>query len=177
MREFEKYLKQSEFTDYEDFRKNFEIKVPENFNFAYDVLDALAEKSPDKPALLWVSEDMQRERTVTFAEMSALSKRAANMFSSLGIKKGDRVMLILKRHIEFWICTMAFCRIGAAVIPATHQLQEKDIVYRVNMAGKGWEQACRENEELRKGLNIVDGKVVYKPVAEAWGLPYTELSL
>ena len=135
MREFEKYLKQSEFTDYEDFRKNFEIKVPENFNFSYDVLDALAEKSPDKPALLWVSEDMQRERTVTFAEMSALSKRAANMFSSLGIKKGDRVMLILKRHIEFWICTMAFCRIGAAVIPATHQLQEKDIVYRVNMAG------------------------------------------
>ena len=86
MREFEKYLKQSEFTDYEDFRKNFEIKVPENFNFAYDVLDALAEKSPDKPALLWVSEDMQRERTVTFSEMSALSKRAANMFSSLGIK-------------------------------------------------------------------------------------------
>ena len=134
MRQFEKYLACSDFKNYEDFAKRFEVKVPENFNFAYDVVDELGREKPDKPALFWVSEDAKTTREISFGEMSRLSQQAANMFAAQGIRKGDTVMLILKRHVEFWICIMALCRIGAVAIPATHQLQKKDLIYRFNAA-------------------------------------------
>lgn len=121
------------FTSYEDFAENFEIKVPDNFNFAYDILDRLGREKPDKRALLWTNPRGEK-REFTFGEMSRLSDQAAGMFADLGIRKGDKVMLILKRHYEFWIALMGLHKIGAVAIPATHLLTKKDIVYRNNAA-------------------------------------------
>lgn len=121
------------FQDYEDFAENFRIKVPENFNFAYDVVDRLGREKPDKRALLWTN-PRGEERTFTFSEMSRLSDQAAAMLYANGIRKGDKVMLILKRHYEFWIAILALHKIGAVGIPATHLLTKKDIVYRNNAA-------------------------------------------
>jgi acetyl-CoA synthetase len=132
MRIFEKYTR-SDYASYHDFKQNFHITVPERFNFAYDVLDALAEQQPDKTALLWVNENGPRKE-FSFADIKRLSDKAANYFLSLGIKKGDKVMLILKRHYEFWYTIMALHKIGAVTIPATHLLTKKDVEYRVNAA-------------------------------------------
>lgn len=132
MRIFEKYVK-ADYTSYEDFKENFKINVPERFNFAYDVLDELAVQKPDKKALVWVNEKGPREN-FTFADLKRWSDKAANYFLSLGVKKGDKVMLILKRHYEFWYTIMALHKIGAVTIPATHLLTKKDIEYRVNAA-------------------------------------------
>ena len=131
---YQRFLRKPEFGSYEDFLHNFRINVPENFNFAYDVLDVIAEEEPDKRALQWAHMD-GRERAFTFAEISCLSKQAANLFVRLGIQKGDKVMLVLRRHYTFWIAIMALCRIGAVAVPATHLLTKKDIVYRANCAG------------------------------------------
>ena len=111
----------------------FDIRVPERFNFGYDVVDALAKKDPERRAMLWTN-DKGEEHTFTFGEMSELSNRAANVFLNLGIKKGDAVMLILKRHHEFWPIIIALHKIGAITIPATHLLTAKDIRYRVQAA-------------------------------------------
>ena len=105
MRLFEKYV-QNDFKDYEDFRTRFHIHVPENFNFAYDVVDELAATKPDKPALFWINERGD-EKKITFGEMKEYSDRAAAMLTAFGIKKGDPVMIILKRHWEFWVVIMA----------------------------------------------------------------------
>ena len=131
---YQRFLRKPEFGSYEDFLHNFRINVPENFNFAYDVLDVIAEEEPDKRALQWAHMD-GRERAFTFAEISRLSKQAANLFVRLGIQKGDKVMLVLRRHYTFWIAIMALCRIGAVAVPATHLLTKKDILYRANCAG------------------------------------------
>ena len=114
--------------------KKFSFHYGPDFNFAYDVVDALAEKIPDKRAMLWVSNDLE-ERTYTYADMAKYSSMTANYFKSLGIRKGDRVMLILKRHYQFWFSILALHKIGAIVIPATNQLVKKDLVYRFNAAG------------------------------------------
>ena len=106
----------------------------DTFNFAFDIVDEIAKKQPDKLALLHISRDKE-ERRFTFKDISRESNRAANYFSSLGIKKGDRVMLVLKRHYQFWICMMGLCKLGAIAIPATNQLKEKDFEYRFNKAG------------------------------------------
>jgi len=129
---YEKYSTTG-FKSYEEFKEKFKVTIPENFNFAYDVVDAMAEEKPDKKALLWVN-DHGDERTFTFAQMRDLSNQAANMFVAEGIKKGDKVMVILKRHYEFWITIIALHKIGAITIPATHLLMKKDIVYRNNVA-------------------------------------------
>ena len=97
----EKYLKQTKFSDFEDYKKNFELVVPEDFNFAYDIVDELARTKPEKRAMLYVDKD-KNERSFTFRELKIFSDKTANYFSSLGIKKGDRVMLVLKRHYQFW---------------------------------------------------------------------------
>ena len=132
MRIFEKYT-QADFSSYEDFNKNFKINVPERFNFAYDVLDELAATKPDKTALYWTREDGD-VHIYSFADLKRLSDKAANYLSSLGIGKGDRVMIILKRDYQFWYTIMALHKLGAVTIPATHLLTEKDITYRVNAA-------------------------------------------
>ena len=129
----ERFLSQTSFTTQEDFIKNFKINVPENFNFGYDVVDARAAEQPDKPALLWTN-DKGEHRQFTFADMKRYTDMTASYFQSLGIGHGDMVMLILKRRFEFWYSTIALHKLGAVVIPATHLLTKKDIVYRCNAA-------------------------------------------
>ncbi|MBQ8592665.1 MAG: AMP-binding protein [Bacteroidaceae bacterium] len=130
----ERFLAQTKFSSQEDYIKNLHIRVPENFNFAYDVLDVYAAEQPEKKALLWTN-DHDEMIQFTFADLKRESDRTAAFFQSQGIGKGDPVMLILKRRYEFWFSIMALHKIGAVVIPATHLLTKKDIVYRCNAAG------------------------------------------
>ena len=113
--------------------KKISFKGEEKFNFAFDVVDALAEQQPEKLAMLHVAEDMT-ERRFTFQDVKKESARAANYFKSLGIKRGDRVMLVLKRHYQYWFAMMGLHKLGAVAIPATNQLLEKDFTYRFTAA-------------------------------------------
>ena len=107
---------------------------PDNFNFGYDCVDELAKKSPDKLAMLWV-DARGVEKRFSFSDMSKLSNQAANYFIKKGIKKGDKVLVVLRRHYQFWIAITALHKIGAVLIPGTDQLMAKDFVYRFNQAG------------------------------------------
>ena len=129
----ERFLAKTNFASQEDFIKNLKINVPENFNFGYDVVDAWAAEQPDKNALLWTN-DRGESRQFSFADMKRYTDMTASYFQSLGIGRGDMVMLILKRRYEFWYSTIALHKLGATVIPATHLLTKKDIVYRCNAA-------------------------------------------
>lgn len=129
----EKFLTQTEFSSMADFRENYRVKVPECFNFAYDVVDEWARVAPEKPALLW-TDDSGYSRQYTFRDIKLESDRTASFFRSLGIGRGDKVMLILKRRREFWFAILALHKLGAVAIPATHLLTSKDIVYRCNAA-------------------------------------------
>lgn len=125
----ERFLTQTKFTSEDDYAKHLHFIVPENFNFAYDVMDAWAEEKPDKVALLWTSERGE-EVSTTYREFKEQTDRTAAYFMQLGIKHGDKVMLILKRHYQWWLSMMALCKVGAIAIPATHMLTVHDIVYR-----------------------------------------------
>jgi len=129
----EKYLSQQIFKNQEDFKANFKINVPENFNFGYDVVDEWAKTYPDKRALCWVN-DKGEHFDFTFKDIKEKSDAAASYFQSLGIRKGDMVMLILKRRYWYWFAIIGLHKIGAIAIPATHLLTKKDIVYRCNAA-------------------------------------------
>jgi len=129
----EKFLPRTEFSSYEDFIDNFKITIPEDFNFGFDVVDEWARREPKKLALMWC-DDHGGEQKFTFNDLSKLSNRAANYFKSLGIKKGDVVMCVLRQRYEYWITAIALCKIGAVLIPATMQLTSKDIIYRANAA-------------------------------------------
>ena len=110
-----------------------DFRNEDRFNFAFDVVDAIAKRSPDKLAMIHVSRD-KTERRFTFNDMKRASAQCANYFKSLGIKKGDRVMLVLKRHYQFWFSILALHKLGAIVIPATNQLLAHDFEYRFNAA-------------------------------------------
>jgi acetyl-CoA synthetase len=127
------YLPRTQFESFEDFVENFSISVPECFNFAYDVADELARYEPDRVALIWC-DDKGNEAVFTFGQLKEYSDKAASFFQSVGIGKGDSVMLILKRRYEFWFCLLGLHKLGAICIPATHLLTSKDIVYRNNAA-------------------------------------------
>lgn len=129
----DRFLSQTTFTSQDDFKENLKVNVPENFNFGYDVVDAWAAEAPNKRALLWTN-DKDECREFTFAEMKKYTDMTASYFQSLGIGHGDMVMLVLKRRYEFWFSIIALHKIGAVVIPATHLLTKKDIVYRCNAA-------------------------------------------
>ena len=111
-----------------------EFKNYDKFNFAFDVMDKIAEKDPDKMAMLHISKD-KTERRFTFKDIKKESNRSANYFKSLGIKKGDRVLLVLKRHYQYWFAMLGLNKLGAIAIPATNQLQPHDFEYRFNAAG------------------------------------------
>ena len=113
---------------------SIKFKNTENFNFAFDLVDALAKREPDKLAMLHISKD-KVERRFTFKDMKKASNQCANYFKTLGIKKGDRVMLVLKRHYQFWFAMLGLNKLGAIAIPATNQLQEHDFEYRFKSAG------------------------------------------
>ena len=129
----ERFLSQTSFTSVEAFKEHLHFNIKENFNFAYDVVDAWAEEQPDKLALLWTN-DEGAEIRLSFGDIKKRSDQAASYLQSLGIGHGDMVMLILKRRLEWWITMLALCKIGAVAIPATHMLTKKDIIYRNNRA-------------------------------------------
>lgn len=129
----DRFLPRIEFDSYEDFKANYRVNVPENFNFGFDIVDAWAECEPDKRALVWC-DDHGHEKTFTFTDIKELSNRTANFLQAKGVKKGDVVMLILRRRWEYWICATALHKLGAVLIPGTLQLTKKDIVYRGNSA-------------------------------------------
>ena len=129
----DRFLPRIEFDSYEDFKANYKVNVPENFNFGFDIVDAWADSEPEKKALVWC-DDHDHERIFTFTDIKKLSNRAANFFRSIGIRKGTVVMLILRRRWEYWICATALHKLGAILIPGSLQLTKKDIVYRGNSA-------------------------------------------
>ena len=132
---YEKYVGASrdEFLSLKDAQKNFNLVYPDNFNFAYDVVDELGRTKPDKLAMLWVSKDGEEKR-FTFKDMMIYSNKAASYFNYMGIKKGDTVLLVLKRSYFFWFCMMGLHKIGAVAVQATNMLKAKDYVYRCNAA-------------------------------------------
>ncbi len=130
----EQFVNRSEFSSYEDFRDHLEIRVPEKFNFAYDVVDALARDEPDRRAMVWCNDEGE-EKTVSFADLKEGSDRTAQVFHTHGIRKGDPVMLILKGRLEFWHALLGLHKLGAIGVPATHMLTEHDLAYRFERAG------------------------------------------
>lgn len=129
----ERFTNRTDFESYADFAANFRLTIPRDFNFAYDVVDAWAAEEPSREALLWTNPDGE-ERRFTFADMKELSDQTASFFQNLGVGKGTRVMLMLKRHWQFWPAMMALHKLGAVAIPATHLLTAEDIEYRCRMA-------------------------------------------
>ena len=168
-----KLLSRTSFDSYADFKKNYELRVPARFNFARDVVDAWAEADPRKRALVWLNDRGER-REFTFAEISELSKKAANYLSSLGLKKGDRVLTLLKRNWQYWVTAVACHRMGVVIIPASVQLATKDIVYRVNFAGiraiiatdDEWSQG--QVEEAAKQCTGLDYLLLARGGKEGW---------
>ena len=128
----EKFVKTEE--DEDGVLKSISCPNQETFNFGFDIVDGIAEKYPDKLAMLHVDKH-KVERRFTFKDIKRASAQVANYFTSLGIKKGDRVMLVLKRHYQFWFCMVALHKLGAIAIPATNQLKDHDFEYRFNAAG------------------------------------------
>ena len=129
----EKYLPRIDFDSYEDFKANYKVNVPEDFNFGFDIVDGWAKEKPENRALVWCDDDGE-EKTFTFAEMSKLSNQAANYFKSLGLHKGSVVMMILRRRYEYWICATALIKMGVIIIPGTLPLTTHDLVYRAKAA-------------------------------------------
>ena len=119
---------------YEEMQQRLKLRIPENFNFAFDIVDEYARLCPEKRALVWCN-DKGEEKQFSFGEISLLSKKLADSLYKMGIRKGDFVMLIMKRRAEYWITYPALHRLGAVAIPATHMLTKKDVVYRNNAAG------------------------------------------
>ena len=153
--------------------KRIDFKNEESFNFAFDVVDALGRRKPDKLAMLHVSED-GTERRFTFRDMKKESARAANYFKSLGIKRGDRVMLILKRHYQFWFAILGLHKLGAIAIPAPNQLLEKDLKYRFE-AGKIKAILCTADGEVADSVDkaaaecpALEYKIIVGKEREGW---------
>ena len=129
----DRFLPRKEFDSYEDFKENYMVNTPEDFNFGFDIVDGWAKEQKDYRALVWCN-DHGEEYTFTYEQMSKLSNKAANFFQSKGLKKGSVVMLILRRRWEYWVCATALIKLGVIFIPGTLQLTKKDIAYRANAA-------------------------------------------
>jgi acetyl-CoA synthetase len=164
-----RYLDRTQFDSYEDFRDHLKINVPENFNFAYDVVDVIAREEPGKRAIL-LCNDAGEEITLSFSDLAKLTNQTANYFQGLGIRKGDPVMLVMQRNQAFWYCLLALHKLGAVAIPATHMLTTRDLVYRIRRAdikmvvsvnAEGLldyiDEAQKECPELLKSKVLIDG--------------------
>jgi acetyl-CoA synthetase len=169
----DRYLERTSFTSYEDFAQNLRILVPGNFNFAYDVIDEYARLEPERLALVWC-DDHGGDMRFTFTEMKRLSDKAANLLVRLGVKKGDRVMLMLRRRHEFYTVAFALAKIGAVYIPSTNQLTEKDLEYRNNAASVkmiiayGQEDIIRHVEAAGPASPTVETLVLVGGSREGW---------
>lgn len=123
----------------------FELNLKENFNFSYDVIDEIAAAEPDRLAIHWVNENGE-EHKFTFKELSEKSSQVANMMLAYGVKKGDMVMAVLKRHYEFWFLAYGLIKLGAILVPATCQLKKKDYIYRFDAAEISYIVATAEDD-------------------------------
>lgn len=126
------------------------LNYPDNFNFGYDVVDVIAWETPDKRALVWCNTE-EEEHIFTFSDIRKYSNQMANVFQDAGIVRGDRVMLVLKRHYEYWFAAVALHKLGAVMIPATHMLTESDFVYRLK-ASKAKAIVCTVQDEVPKKI-------------------------
>jgi acetyl-CoA synthetase len=122
-----------------------DFDIPDNYNFGYDVIDEIGRNEPDRRAMVWVNEEGE-EHIFTYGDLMRESNRAANMLIAHGVKKGDMVMSVLKRHYQFWFLLIALCKIGAVIIPATNQLMKKDYTYRFDAAGVDYIVATGDGE-------------------------------
>ena len=147
-----------------------DFDVDENYNFGFDIIDEIAKKTPNKPAMIWLSNDKKKEIIFTYNDIMRYSNMTANYFKSLGIKKGDAVLLVLKRHYQFWFSMIALHKIGAIAVPATNQLMKSDFVYRINTASikmvvitsdgdvyKQCDEAIRETDFVK--IKVITGEV------------------
>ncbi len=125
--------------------KSFELTLEDNYNFGYDVIDVIGKEDPDRLALLWCNPSGEEKR-FTYSDLMKKSNQTANMLLAHGVKKGDMVMCVLKRHYQFWFTTLALCKIGAVLIPATNQLTKKDYVYRFNSGTVSYLVATSEGD-------------------------------
>ena len=128
-----KFLKKNKFDNYEDYKTNGVPQIPDNFNFSYDVIDVLAKEDPTKVALIWTN-DNNEKKSFTFKDLSEMSNAVANFLTSKGLKKGDTVLLFLRRRWEYWILMLAMHKLGVIPIPSTNQLKAEDIEYRIQQA-------------------------------------------
>ena len=143
-----------EITDENGKITDIDISFNDDFNFGYDVVDAIADKEPDKKALFWCNAN-DKERVFTFRDIKNESNRAANALKDAGIKRGDRVIVALKRHYEYWFCAIALHKIGAMLIPVTHMLTTEDFIYRIRSA-KVSAIICTPMDEVpKKALDAV----------------------
>lgn len=141
---YQKYC--NEITDEFGNLKKLTLNYPDNFNFGYDVVDLIAEQTPDKRAIVWCNTEKE-EHIFTFADVKRYSNKMANVFKNAGIGRGDRVMLVLKRHFEYWFAAVALHKLGAVMIPATHMLTVSDFVYRIK-ASKIKAVVCTTQNEV-----------------------------
>jgi|GEM_PF-26231 Acyl-coenzyme A synthetases/AMP-(fatty) acid ligases len=111
------------------------FNIPDDYNFAFDVVDRLANEKPNKRAMVWINPETGEEHTFSFADAAEYSNKAANYFLSKGVKKGDKILLVLRRHYQFWWALLGLHKIGAIAVPATDQLMAKDFIYRFNASG------------------------------------------
>lgn len=142
--------------------KSLTLDYPKNFNFGYDVVDAIADESPDKKAIVWCNTENE-EHIFTFSDIKKYSNKMANVFKNAGITKGDRVMLVLKRHYEYWFASVALHKIGAVMIPATHMLTVSDFIYRLK-SSKAKAVVCTSQDEVPEKIMeaIRDTKLAVK---------------
>lgn len=163
----------NETLDEDGYLKDISFNVPENFNFAYDCVDAIAEKSPDKLAMLWISGDGEEKR-FTFDDMKKYSNKAANYFRRMGIGKGDKVMVVLRRHHQFWYVITALHKLGAIAVPATDQLMQKDFEYRFDRAEikaivcTGYGDAAVKAEAAIENSSTVKIKIMAHGKRDGW---------
>ncbi len=152
---------------------SIKFKNTEKFNFAFDLVDALAEREPEKLAMLHIAKD-KTERRFTFKDIKKESARCANYFKSLGIKKGDKVMLVLKRHYQFWFAMLGLNKLGAVAILATNQLQEHDFEYRFQASGAkaivctADGDTAHQAEIAMKTCPNVEHKIIVNGTREGW---------
>jgi acetyl-CoA synthetase len=155
----------TDFESYEDFLARYRVALPATFNFGFDVVDALAARDPAGRALCWCN-DAGEEADFTMAEIARQSARAANWFRSLGVRRGDAVMLILKRRYDYWFAVVGLHKLGAVAIPATHMLTKKDLSYRIRAAHVTMIVAVTE-----AGIaDAIDQAVAETPVARLAGV-------
>ncbi len=171
MKDFYKNFCETTFDD-KGVLSSYKPIIPDNFNFAYDVVDVYAARTPDKLALIWC-DDSGREKRITYRELSEQSSRCANMLRSYGIKKGDFVLLVLKRNYQFWYAVLALHKLGAIGVPVTNQLTKKDYVYRFKQADvtaviSTSDESTAHIEEACKEYDGISVKFIVNGEKEGW---------